>query len=179
LEIKKKLALIAFATYLSDNFSKFIVLKTIPGKTIHLLGSFLQLQLAVNTGAAFSLAEHKGYLLSAFSLLVLFLISYFGSRITQAKWAPPMGLMAGGALGNLSDRLFRAPFGNRGSVIDWIELAHWTIFNIADLALTIGAIWFSILYLTNKGSSGNQKNVSETKNINENNKKYDDLGGSH
>jgi signal peptidase II len=146
-QFKKKLGIIAFSLYLLDNFSKFLVLKLVGNQPIHIIGSFLQIQLAVNSGAAFSSFQHYGIFLTVFSLIILLLIFYYGQKLLDKKWLIPLGLLAGGALGNLSDRLFRAPYGSRGNVVDWIELAHFTIFNIADLGLTIGGIWCGYLLL--------------------------------
>ena len=68
--------------------------------------------------------------------------------------AIPMGLMLGGALGNLADRLFRAPYAGRGSIVDWIWIPHFSVFNLADIALSIGGIWLALaLLISNSAKS--------------------------
>jgi signal peptidase II len=63
------------------------------------------------------------------------------ARLLQSRaWATALGLLLGGALGNLSDRLFRAPGPLRGHVVDWIALPHWPVFNIADSAIVTGGL---------------------------------------
>jgi signal peptidase II len=60
--------------------------------------------------------------------------------LTSRGWAVALGLLLGGALGNLSDRVFRSPGPFRGHVVDWLELPHWPVFNIADSAIVAGGI---------------------------------------
>jgi signal peptidase II len=61
-------------------------------------------------------------------------------KLRSLPWAITLGLLLGGATGNLSDRLFRAPGPMRGSVVDWIELPHWPVFNLADSAIVCGGV---------------------------------------
>jgi signal peptidase II len=92
-----------------------------------------------NPGAAFSFATSATLFLSLFALAVILLITYFAPRIVHRGWALVLGLLLGGVLGNLSDRIFRAPGFLRGHVIDWIALPHWPIFNVADSAIVVAA----------------------------------------
>ena len=124
------------------------------GHIDRILGSFLQLQLTSNSGAAFNLATSRTYFLTSFSALAILALLLLARRITPAhgaSWALPLGLALGGIMGNLSDRIFRAPGIFRGSVIDWIRLPHWPTFNIADSSLVIAAIM--TLYLVSSGKS--------------------------
>ena len=105
-----------------------------------IIGTLLQLTFARNSGAAFSFISNGTIFLSTFALLVVALIAFWAPRITSRPWCVVMGLVLGGTLGNLSDRIFRSSQGAfRGEVIDWIELPHWPIFNIADSAIVIAA----------------------------------------
>ena len=75
-------------------------------------------------------------------------IFYFGRKVKSLPWAVALGLVLGGIFGNLADRIFRAPGGLQGEVIDWIQIPHWPVFNIADTAVVSAAVL--ITYLTAK-----------------------------
>jgi signal peptidase II len=77
--------------------------------------------------------------LTTISIAVVIFIARYASRITSPWWAYVAGLVLGGVLGNLSDRLFREPGFLQGHVIDWIEIPHWPIFNVADSSIFIAA----------------------------------------
>jgi signal peptidase II len=112
-------------------------------------GSFFQLTLVRNPGAAFSFATSATIFLTIFSILVLITILYFSPRITSKGWAVVLGLVLGGILGNLVDRMFREPGLLRGHVIDWMQLPNWPIFNIADSAIVIAALISIVLTARN------------------------------
>ena len=97
---------------------------------------------ARNSGAAFSLGTGFTIILTAVALAVVVVIARAASRLTSRGWAVALGLVLGGALGNLGDRLFRAPGVGRGHVVDWISLfgpfdKYWPIFNLADSAIVV------------------------------------------
>jgi len=116
---------------------------------IKILGTFFQLTVVRNPGAAFSLATGATFLLSLFGIIVLLGITYFAPRITSKGWSIVLGLVMGGILGNLMDRIFREPGFLRGHVIDWMQLPHWPIFNIADSAIVIAAALSMVLTARN------------------------------
>ena len=116
---------------------------------IKILGTFFQLTLVRNPGAAFSFATNATLLLSLFGIIVLLGIIYFATRITSKGWSIVLGLVMGGILGNLMDRIFREPGFLRGHVIDWMQLPHWPIFNIADSAIVIAAVLSMVLTVKN------------------------------
>ena len=120
------------------------------------IGSILQLKLAFNSGAAFSLASSGTIFLSSFSIIVAATIFYFGRKVRSTPWAVALGLVLGGIFGNLTDRIFRSPGGLQGEVVDWIQIPHWPIFNIADTAVVCGAILITILNLKNIEFSKNE-----------------------
>ena len=72
-------------------------------------------------------------------------IFYFSRKVKSLPWAVALGLVLGGIFGNLSDRIFRSPGGLQGEVIDWIQIPHWPVFNIADSAIVIAALISMIL----------------------------------
>ena len=117
-------------------------------ESLKILGSF-QLTFARNSGAAFSFAQNATLLFSLFGIIALIGITYFASRITSKGWSVVLGLTMGGILGNLTDRIFREPGFLRGHVIDWMQLPHWPIFNIADSAIVIAAALSMLLSARN------------------------------
>ena len=80
---------------------------------------------------------------------MLSVIFYYSTRITSKGWAVVLGLVMGGIIGNLIDRIFREPGMLRGHVIDWMQLPHWPIFNIADSAIVIAALISMVLSARN------------------------------
>ena len=117
-----------------------------------IFGSFLQLTFAKNSGAAFSFATRGTFLLTIFSIVVILAIGYWSPRLTSKRWGLVLGLVLGGTLGNLSDRILRANSGTgvfKGEVIDWIQLPHWPVFNLADSSIVIAALIASYLSIRN------------------------------
>ena len=106
---------------------------------VKILGSFFQLTFIRNPGAAFSFASNATLFLSLFGIIVALGVIYFAPKITSKGWSVVLGLVLGGVLGNLMDRIFREPSFLRGHVIDWMQLPHWPIFNIADSAIVVAA----------------------------------------
>ena len=116
---------------------------------IKILGSFFQLTFVRNSGAAFSIASNATLLLSLFGIVVALGVIYFAPKITSKGWSVVLGLVLGGVLGNLMDRLFREPSFLRGHVIDWMQIPHWPVFNIADSAIVLAAALAMILTARN------------------------------
>jgi signal peptidase II len=103
-----------------------------------------------NSGAAFSVGTGATVVLTLVALAVVALILRTAGRMRSAGWAVALGLVLGGALGNLADRIFREPGVGRGHVVDWISLfsqdGHvWPIFNLADSAIVCGAVVSAVL----------------------------------
>ena len=138
--LSKRLYLIAWAIWLIDLATKSWALANLDSRNpVKIIGSFLQLTLIKNSGAAFSFAEGATVLFTIFACVVVAAISYFAPKITSKGWSVVLGLALGGILGNLSDRIFREPGFFTGHVIDWIELPNWPVFNIADSAIVVAA----------------------------------------
>ena len=114
-----------------------------------IFGHALEFQLIFNSGAAFSLATSATIFLSVLSICAIVGIYIFARSITSRMWGLALGLLFGGILGNLSDRVFRAPYFFRGSVVDWIRLPHWPVFNLADTSIVISAAAIALLLLKN------------------------------
>jgi signal peptidase II len=129
-----------------DIVSKVLVVANLrPGEHKRLLGGAIYLDIARNSGAAFSLGTGFTAILSVVAIAVVVVIVRTAKRLYSRGWAVALGLILGGAVGNLVDRIFRAPGVFRGYVVDWISLfgpdaEHWPIFNLADSAIVCGAI---------------------------------------
>lgn len=136
----RSLYLIAWVVWLIDLGTKVWAEKVLSSRAnIEIIGSFLQLTFVRNSGAAFSIGTGKTIIFTIFALVVLILIARFAPQITSRGWAGVCGLVLGGILGNLTDRIFRAPSFLQGHVIDWIALPNWPVFNVADSAIVIAA----------------------------------------
>lgn len=124
-----------------DIVTKVIVVATLSDRPpIRLLGGFLHLRVDRNPGAAFSFAPSLTILFSVIAVTVIVVILRSSRRIRSAPWAITLGLLLGGATGNLVDRIFRYPGVFRGWVVDWIQIPHWPVFNLADSAIVCGGI---------------------------------------
>ena len=145
--------LVAALIWSTDFVSKNWAINSLAGhEPRKILGDFLKLTFTKNSGAAFSFATGGTVLLAAFAILVILAIGYWAPRITSRRWGIVLGLVLGGTLGNLSDRILRANVGTgvmKGQVIDWIELPHWPIFNLADSSIVIAAVMASYLSIRN------------------------------
>lgn len=103
------------------------------------LGGGLVLRESRNSGAAFSLGTDRTVLITVLALAVVAFIGRHARSVTSRAYAVGLGLVAGGAAGNLVDRLLRAPGPFRGAVVDWIDLGWFPSFNLADTWITLGA----------------------------------------
>jgi len=124
-----------------DIVSKVVVVATLPDRPpVRLLGGLLTLRVDRNPGAAFSIGTSMTLVFSAIALGVIIYILRTSRRIRSLPWACTLGLLLGGATGNLVDRLLRYPGPLRGYVVDWIQVPHWPVFNLADSAIVCGGI---------------------------------------
>ncbi len=114
------------------------------GEPRTIIPGLLSFHLAHNPGAAFSLGTGYTVLLTLIALTVIVVCIKMARRLGSTGWAIGLGLLLGGALGNVTDRIFRDPSPLRGHVVDWIELPHWPIFNLADSAICVAAVIFVV-----------------------------------
>ncbi len=123
-----------------DYWTKERVLATLePGERIDLLGSLLGLELVFNPGAALSIAEGMTWVLTIVAVGVVAVVVRVARHLGSRLWAVAFGLLLGGALGNLMDRLFRPPGPGRGYVVDFIAYGDWFVGNVADIAIVVAA----------------------------------------
>lgn len=112
---------------------------------VELLGTWLRLVFVRNSGAAFSLGAGATLFVSLLALVIVGVLMYRARNLRSVWWALAMGGMIGGALGNLTDRVFRFPGGLQGHVVDFIAVPYWPIFNVADMAVVSSAVLMVIL----------------------------------
>jgi signal peptidase II len=105
-----------------------------------LLGGLVKLTYTENTGAAFSMGTGMTWIFTLIAVIVAVVILRSSRRLGSIWWAVALGGLLGGALGNLIDRLTREPGFGRGYVVDWIQLPHFAVFNLADSAIVCSAI---------------------------------------
>jgi signal peptidase II len=138
------LLLVAALVFAADLISKTIVVATLSHRPpVRLLGGLLRLTELRNPGAAFSIGASSAVMTVLFSLIavgVIIAILRTSRRLRSVPWAITLGLLLGGAIGNLGDRIFRSPGPFRGYVVDWIQLPHWPVFNVADSCIVCGGV---------------------------------------
>jgi signal peptidase II len=129
------------AVFVADLVSKTIVVATLSDRApVRLLGGLLTLRELRNSGAAFSIGTSVTVVFTLIALGVIVAILRTARRLRSVPWAVTLGLLLGGAAGNLGDRLFRSPGFLRGHVVDWIQLPHWPVFNVADSCIVCGGV---------------------------------------
>jgi signal peptidase II len=139
-------AAVAALALIADVVSKAVVVAELdPDRPVRLLGGAVYLVRTANSGAAFSLGTSFTLVLTVVALAIVAVIVRASRRMRSTGWAVALGLILGGALGNLADRVFRHPGIGRGSVVDWISVfsndGHvWPIFNVADSCIVVGAV---------------------------------------
>jgi signal peptidase II len=130
---------IAVVVVLVDQLSKHWAVTHLVDHDDQLIGS-LRLNLAHNTGMAFSKGTGLGPVIGVVALLVVVGLLVSIGRQSSPLYTPAVGLIVGGAVGNIIDRLFRSPGWFRGGVVDFIDVQWWPIFNVADIGVTVGGI---------------------------------------
>jgi signal peptidase II len=142
--------LLAVAAFViaADVISKSIVVARMADHLpIRLLGGLLTITLTRNGGAAFSIGTSMTIVFTAIAVGVIVYILRTARNLRSIGWAIALGLLLGGATGNLLDRIFRAPGAFQGHVVDWIELPHWPVFNLADSSIVCAGVLVVLLAL--------------------------------
>jgi signal peptidase II len=125
---------VTIAVVAADQLTKWWAVTRLADGRIHVVGS-LDLELARNSGASFSLFQGKGFILAPVIVVLVAALAVMVWRSPTAGRAALLGLILGGALGNLSDRLFRD---DHGAVVDFVALHFWPTFNLADASVVVG-----------------------------------------
>jgi len=137
-------AAIAVAVLVLDQLTKRWALNALAGSPARHVIWTLQWNLTRNSGMAFSQAQGIGPFIGIIAMLVVLWLAWNTRSMTSKLASVAAGLVAGGALGNLVDRVFRGGRLLHGAVIDFIDLQWFPIFNIADMAIDIGGVLFVI-----------------------------------
>jgi signal peptidase II len=154
------LATIAALVLLADIVTKTIAVHLLAGRApVPVLGGLVWLQLLRNPGAAFSLATGYTWILSIVAIAVVVVIVRVARRLRSTGWAVALGLVLGGALGNLTDRIFREPGPLQGHVVDMVSPfapngEAFAVFNLADSAITCGGALLVVLALLGRELDG-------------------------
>ena len=134
------LAVTAGATVVADQVTKAVVLWTLDdGDSVRAIDGVMHWTLQRNPGAAFGLFRRVPVLFTILAFTISIVIVAAAPRVRDRLNAVALGLVLGGAVGNLTDRLFRPPGPFRGHVIDFIDFRVWPTFNLADAAVVVGA----------------------------------------
>lgn len=130
---------------------------TVGSDPLPLLGELLQLRLIYNSGAALSIGTGMTWLLTIIVVVVVVVILRMIRRIGSRGWAVALGLLLGGAVGNLVDRLAREPGFARGYVVDFIDYAGFFVGNVADIAIVAAAVLIGVLSVVGIGVDGRRQ----------------------
>ncbi|MER5944618.1 signal peptidase II [Streptomyces sp. NPDC001904] len=137
---------VAALAYALDLVSKLIVVAKLEHQdSVRILGDWLQLEVIRNPGAAWGVGEAFTIVFTVIAAAVIVVIVRLAKKLYSTPWAIALGLLLGGALGNLTDRIFRAPGIFEGAVVDFIAPKHYPVFNLADSAIVCGGILIVLL----------------------------------
>jgi signal peptidase II len=165
------LALVAVVVLIADVLTKVVVVATLEGEApVRLLGGLVYLQLWRNPGAAFSMATGMTWVLSLVAAAVVVAIIWIMPKLRSIGWAIGLGLVLAGALGNLSDRVFRAPGPLRGHVVDFVSVfgpnaEYFPVFNVADSAIVCGGALIVLLALLGKDYDGRSTRAKSSSDV--------------
>ncbi|MFC9431215.1 MULTISPECIES: signal peptidase II [unclassified Streptomyces] len=146
---KRKIAAlftVALLAYLLDLGTKMLVVAKLEHhEPIEVIGDLLKFEAIRNAGAAFGIGEAFTVIFTIIAATVIVVIARLARKLYSLPWAIALGLLLGGALGNLTDRIFRSPGVFQGAVVDFIAPAHFAVFNLADSAIVCGGILIVLL----------------------------------
>lgn len=148
---------VAALAYLLDLLSKIWVVHSLEHHDpIDVFGHYLRFDAIRNAGAAFGLGQGMTIVFTVIAVGVVVVIARLSRRLYSVPWAIALGLLLGGAFGNLTDRIFRAPGGFQGRVVDFIAPAHFAVFNLADSAICCGGALIVLLSFRGVDPDGTQ-----------------------
>jgi signal peptidase II len=150
---------VAGAAYAMDRVTKVWAESSLPGHPIDVVPRVLTLRFTTNSGGAFSIGQSAPWFFVGVTAVVVIVILMTSFRHTSRIVAAALGLVLGGALGNLTDRAIRAP-GLRGRVVDFIDLHVWPVFNLADAVIVVGAILLAWSGIRDREESGEPPRAS-------------------
>lgn len=156
------LLVVAAVVLALDVTTKYLAVERLADRgPVEVIDGVLRLQLVRNSGAAFGLASGLTIVLSLVAAGVIVVILRTAWSLRSGMWAVALGLVLGGAVGNLGDRIFRSPGLFRGRVIDFLELPHWPVFNLADSCIVAGGALIVLLSLRGIRHDGTRVGVPQ------------------
>jgi signal peptidase II len=156
--MRVRAVVIAVLILAADQLTKLWAVKVLPGHDpIRVLGDFLTLRLTYNPGAAFSMGTGSTWIFTILTAVAVVGIGWLIRKVRSTGWSVALGMLLGGATTHLLDRLFRAPGFARGHVVDFIDYNSWFIGNVADIALTLGAVVIVVLSMLGIGMDGQKQ----------------------
>ncbi|WP_022880647.1 signal peptidase II [Gryllotalpicola ginsengisoli] len=152
------LAVVAVCVFIADQVAKALVVAHLAqGEQVNVIGDLLVLRYVLNPGAAFSIGTGSTWIFTIIAIAVLVFVLWYARRIRSIAWSVVFGLLLGGLLGNLCDRLFRPPALGQGEVVDFIKIPLLpAIFNLADSAIVAAMALFLILTLRGVSLDGHR-----------------------
>jgi len=155
------LVVVAAASIAIDQITKLLVVQNLElGEVVPVVGDLIQFHFVKNSGAAFSIGNAYTWIFSILAAAVTVFIVWFARRIRSFAWAVVFGLLLGGTIGNLIDRLFREPGFGVGHVIDFLTIPLLpAIFNLADVSITAAMVLFLILTIRGVGLDGRRQSA--------------------
>jgi signal peptidase II len=139
------LASAALAVLVVDQVTKELAASRLADGPIDLFGGAVTLRLTLNSGGAFGLLQGLPGLFLIATAVVVVVILLWVRRLDDGRWAVPLGMVLGGGLGNVFDRIFRD---TSGQVVDFIDLHWWPVFNLADASIVVGVAIVMFLSLS-------------------------------
>lgn len=137
------IAAVVAAVALLDQVTKtFMVSWLEPGESVAVIGDWFRFRLLFNPGAAFSMGSGSTWLFTVIQIAFIAAVAIYAPRVRDPWLAVGLGLIAGGAAGNLFDRLARPPAFFLGHVVDFVSVGNFAVFNLADAAITVGVVVF-------------------------------------
>ncbi|CAM5582208.1 signal peptidase II [Kitasatospora aureofaciens] len=168
---KRTLALTALVTaavltYALDLGSKLVAVSRLEGQEpVAITGHVLTLQVFRNSGAAFSSGQAFTVVFTAIAVAVVVVVARAARRLQSLPWAVALGLLLGGALGNLTDRTFREPAVFRGHVVDFISVEHFAVFNLADSGIVCGGALMVLMTIRGTSLDGSAPQDRQSRSI--------------
>jgi signal peptidase II len=142
-----------------DQVTKYLAVRELTGRApVEVLDPLLELRLVRNPGAAFGAGASLTPLITVVALVATAVAGYYVLRVRHRGWAVALGLLLAGVVGNLIDRMFRAPSPFRGHVVDFFALPNWPVFNVADICIDAAAVLFIVLLLRGSRLDGTRQN---------------------
>ena len=129
---------------------------------VPVVGDLLTFYLARNPGAAFSTGTSYTVLLTFVAIAAACVVLWVSRRLASTGWSLGLGFLLAGVLGNLTDRIFRAPGPLRGHVVDFLQLPHWPIFNVADMCINVAAAIIIVQAVRGVGVNGTRSHSRGT-----------------